>query len=276
VVGAFTTTSTGFIGGTAIAIIGAVMVIAVRRLFIGVGTPTRYTADMSQPRTPTKRPTRPSTPDRSRGSARPRASNRRTLQITLAAAVLMLVAAALIFVSALTRQNSDSQLNAATGLGLHPSIGQGQRSLVAGRPIAHIQCGAVEGQLVHIHQHLDVVIDGKDYLPPPYVGIIPAKGCLYWIHMHATNNVGDGVIHLEAPVSAAATLGQYLDVWSVSPVDRTLLKKVQGRNPDLVLVNGQAYGGDIRKITLTAHMLISLEYGSKHLAQKPFDFTTYG
>lgn len=231
---------------------------------------------MSQLPTPTKRPTRPPTPTRPRGSARPRAGSRHTLQITLAAAVLMFVAAALIFVSALTRQNSDGQPNAATGLGMHPSIGQGQQNLVAGRPIANIQCGAMEGQMVHIHQHLDVVIGGKDYLPPPYVGLIPAKGCLYWIHMHATNNVGDGVIHLEAPVSAVATLGQYLDVWSVSPVDRTLLKKIEGSSPDLVLVNGQPYGGDIRKITLTAHMLISIEYGSKHLAQKLFDFTTYG
>ena len=238
---------------------------------------------MSQRGTPTKRPTRPPSPAGQRGSSRPRGGssrrdggNRRTSQIVVAAAVLMLVAAALIFVSSLTRQNSSGQLDATTGLGVHPSVGQGQQSLVAGQPIANIQCRATEGQVVHIHQHLDVVVDGRDYLPPPLVGIIPAKRCLYWIHMHSTNNVGDGVIHLEAPVATVATLGQYLDIWSVSPVDQTLLKKIEGRNPDLVLVNGHPYGGDIRKIVLTAHMLISIEYGSKHPAQKPFDFTTYG
>ena len=188
----------------------------------------------------------------------------------------MLAAAAIILVSTLTRQGSPNELAAATGRGLHPSVGRTPQNLVAGKPIGAIQCGAMEGQFVHIHQHLDVAIDGKDYLPPPYVGIIPAKGCLYWIHMHSTNNVGDGVIHLEAPVTAVATLGQYLDIWSVSPVDQALLKTIRSRNPDLVLVNGRPYGGDIRTITLTAHMLISLEYGSKHLARKPFDFTTYG
>ena len=231
---------------------------------------------MSQQRGPVKRPTRPPTSSRGRVSAHARAGNSRTTQITLATSVLVLVAAVLIFVSALTRQTASSQIDAATGRGLHPSIGRLSQNLVAGKPVDSIQCGAMEGQFEHIHQHLDIVLDGRDYLPPPYVGIIPAKGCLYWIHMHSTNNVGDGVIHLEAPVTAVATLGQYLDIWSVSPVDRTLLKTIQARNPDLVLVNGRPYDGDIRKIVLTAHELISLEYGSKYLAQQPFDFSSYG
>ena len=231
---------------------------------------------MSGPRTPVQRPTRQSTPSPTRRDVRPRAGNQRRLQITLLAAVLMLAAAALIFVSVLTRSGSKGQLDAAAGRGLHPSVGHPHQNLIAGRSVDGIHCGAMEGQFVHIHQHLDIVIDGHDYLPPAYVGIIPAKGCLYWIHMHSTANAGDGVIHLEAPVSTATTLGQYLDIWSISPVDRMLLNTISSRNPDLVLVNGQPYGGDIRTIVLTAHMLISLEYGSKHLAQRPFDFTSYG
>ncbi|MCA1723111.1 MAG: hypothetical protein LC748_02415, partial [Thermomicrobia bacterium] len=63
-------------------------------------------------------------------------------------------------------------------------------SFVAGEPIDGVQCGATEGQIQHVHQHFDVVINGQDFTPPASVGIFaerttsPNTPCLYWSHTH--------------------------------------------------------------------------------------------
>ncbi|MDQ6603329.1 MAG: hypothetical protein M3176_12455 [Chloroflexota bacterium] len=149
---------------------------------------------------------------------------------------------------------------------------------VAGSPIDGVQCGATEGQTQHVHQHFDVVINGQDFTPPQYVGIFadktssPNTPCLYWSHTHTA----DGVIHVESPAKDTVVLGAFLDIWSVSPVDRTLLNRIQANPPDRVIVDGKPYTGDYRAIPLLSHSLITLEYGSPDVPQRPFDFQTAG
>ncbi len=147
-------------------------------------------------------------------------------------------------------------------------------SFVAGAPIDGVQCGAAEGQTQHVHQHFDVVINGQDFTPPASVGILaertssPNTPCLYWAHTHTP----DGVIHVESPAKDTILLGAFLDIWSVSPVDRTLLNRIQANPPDRVIVDGKPYTGDYRAIPLLSHSLITFEYGSPDVPQRPFDF----
>ena len=225
---------------------------------------------------PDPRPTRPAQA-RSRQSraVRQRAATRRQ-RIMLGVSALVLLAAVGIVVAALLQgQGRNSQISFA---GVHPYISKGPPVQTAGTPIDGIQCLGSEQLAMHIHQHIDVVINGKIDDPPAYIGFATGGKCLYWIHVHADY---PGVIHVESPINATYTLGDYLDIWAATPtnlakgvqVDHTVLKVIESRNPDRVIVNGKAYGGDVRAIPLTPHGLITLEYGQPYVAQKPFDFS---
>lgn len=156
--------------------------------------------------------------------------------------------------------------------------GASSTAFAAGASIDGIPCGPMEGQVQHVHQHLDFVIDGRVITPPESVGIVPDKAnpqnirCMYWVHTHTP----DGIIHVEAPVKDTLTLGQFLDIWSVSSVDRTLWNRVNAGAPDRVIVNGKPYTGDIRTIPLLSHTQITIEYGAQEVPQRPFDFKAVG
>ncbi len=149
---------------------------------------------------------------------------------------------------------------------------------VAGKPIDGVQCGATEGQTQHIHQHFNVVVNGQETALPALIGIFSDSGktpnapCLYWLHTHSP----DGVIHVEAPVKDQLTLGAFLDIWSVSPVDRTLLDRITANRPDRIILDGTEYTGDLRAIPLKSHTLITVEYGNPAVPQQPFDFQRAG
>ncbi len=151
-------------------------------------------------------------------------------------------------------------------------------AFVAGAPIDGVQCGAAEGQTQHVHQHFDVVVNGQDFTPPASVGIFaertssPNTPCLYWAHTHTP----DGVIHVESPAKDTIMLGAFLDIWSVSSGDRTILNRITANPPDRVIVDGKPYTGDYRAIPLLSHSLITFEYGSPDVPQRPFDFQAAG
>ena len=219
------------------------------------------------------RPRRPATVTNQRKNAKKQpVVSRRINRILLGAGILMLAAAVIVFAMALTHSTSTSTTTPVQGKG--PYISHPNQNLVAGSPIDGVTCGSMEGQTQHIHQQLQVVVDGQMRFAPAYVGFMQGKNCtLYWIHMHQDY---PGIIHVEAPVKDRFTLGAFLDIWSVSPVDQSLLSVIEGRNPDAVVVNGKPYLGDVRAIPLLAHELITLQYGNKVVPQQPFDFSRVG
>lgn len=156
--------------------------------------------------------------------------------------------------------------------------GGAKAAFVAGKPIDGITCGAMEGQVQHVHQYLEFVIDGRYYTAPESVGIIPDTTkaqtirCLYWSHTHTP----DGVIHVEAPVKDTVTLGQFFDIWTVSSVSRMLVDRFQAGAPDRVIVDGKPYTGDVRAIPLQSHTMITIEYGATPMPQRSFDFQKAG
>jgi hypothetical protein len=69
-----------------------------------------------------------------------------------------------------------------------------------------------EGNVEHIHAHLDVRVDGQPVEVPAYLGIDQTRGSISPLHTHDTT----GVIHIESPVKRQFTLGEFFSEWDVS------------------------------------------------------------
>ncbi|MEE4546091.1 hypothetical protein V2S66_29510 [Streptomyces sp. V4-01] len=115
-----------------------------------------------------------------------------------------------------------------------------------------------EGQVLHIHSHLDVFVDGKTVTVPAEIGIDEAKQQISPLHTHDTS----GVVHIESPVKADFTLGQFMTEWSV-PVSKVALGplKTGGGMALHVYVNGKEQSGDPAAVRLGAHDEIAIVYG---------------
>ena len=117
-----------------------------------------------------------------------------------------------------------------------------------------------EGQALHIHQHLDMVIHGKAMEVPTEIGIHEgAGGFIASVHTHDTS----GIIHVESPTVESFHLGQFFDIWGV----RLTTSCIGGYCTDATntltfYVNGAKYEGDPRNIELTKHEELVVVYGA--------------
>jgi hypothetical protein len=116
-----------------------------------------------------------------------------------------------------------------------------------------------EGQVLHIHSHLDVFVDGKAVTVPALIGIDEAKQQISPLHTHDTS----GVVHIESPVQADFTLGEFMTEWNVPLTKDTLGTFKAGGGKELhVYVNGKEQTGDPAAIKLAAHEEIALVFGA--------------
>ncbi len=124
--------------------------------------------------------------------------------------------------------------------------------------IAGISCDRMEGQRLHIHQHLVIFDHGKEVPIQANIGQRAASGCLYWLHTHTP----DGIIHIEAPRDRAFTLGDFFEIWG-QPLSRTEAASAHAAKGSAlrVWVNGKAYTGNPAAIRLDAHTDIVIEAG---------------
>ncbi|MFL5614044.1 MAG: hypothetical protein ACJ796_10325 [Gemmatimonadaceae bacterium] len=145
------------------------------------------------------------------------------------------------------------------------------RAQAMGQTIRGISCDAQEGQRIHIHQRLLIVIRGKEMTIPQYIGIPQGARCIYWLHTHTP----DGIIHVEAPSDRSFTLGDFFAVWG-QPLDRTHVAGAQVKKGESLRawVNGALYKGDPATIPLTAHADIVIQIGPPFA--KPVAFTKWG
>lgn len=127
------------------------------------------------------------------------------------------------------------------------------RAKVAGLPML-----GAEGQVLHIHSHLDVLVDGKPVQVPADLGIDLQQQKISPLHTHDTS----GIVHIESPVQADFTLGQVMTEWNV-PLTKDALGdlKTGGGNELHVYVNGKEQTGDPAAIKLAAHAEIAIVYG---------------
>jgi len=163
----------------------------------------------------------------------------------------------------------------AAGVSLLPLAGalraQGPSPAANGRPINGISCDAMEGNRLHIHQHLLILDHGKEVHIPENVGQVPERNCLYWIHTHTP----DGIIHIEAPADRSFTLGDFFKIWG-QPLSRTAAASAHAKKGQRlrVWVDGKAYAGDPNAIKLNAHTDIVIEAGPPF--PTPPRFTNWG
>jgi hypothetical protein len=140
-----------------------------------------------------------------------------------------------------------------------------------GETVGGISCDAMEGNRVHIHQHLVIFDHGKELTIPPNVGQVPLKRCLYWLHTHTP----DGVIHIEAPLDRTFTLGDFFKVWG-QPLTKSVAATARADKGAAlkVWVDGKPYTKDPATIPLAPHTDIVIEAGPPF--PKPPVFTNWG
>jgi hypothetical protein len=115
-----------------------------------------------------------------------------------------------------------------------------------------------EGTAVHIHQHLDLYVDGRKVAVPAGIGIDPTVGFAP-LHTHDAS----GVIHVESPTARAYTLGQFFAVWGVRFTPTCLGGYCAGGERRLrVYVNGTAYPGDPTTLPLASHEELVVAVGT--------------
>lgn len=116
-----------------------------------------------------------------------------------------------------------------------------------------------DGLAFHIHQHLDVSVDGTAVPVPALIGIPLSGQFISPIHTHDTS----GVIHLESPVSRDFTLGDVFGVWGVYFTPNCLGAYCNEGDKTLqVFLNGKAFAGDFTKLVLQSHQEILVAYGT--------------
>jgi hypothetical protein len=114
-----------------------------------------------------------------------------------------------------------------------------------------------EGQVLHIHQHLDIFVNGKREPVPQGVGIYDGQ-FLTELHTHDPT----GIIHVESPVAKHFDLGQFFGVWGVRLNARCIGGYCDPLTPWTVYVNGQPYTGNPAELVLREHQEIAFVVGT--------------
>jgi hypothetical protein len=135
-----------------------------------------------------------------------------------------------------------------------------------------------EGQVTHIHQHLDIFVDGKPVKVADDIGIDPQGGFISPLHTHLQT---EGVLHVESPTSERFSLGQFFAVWGVRLDANCIGGKCAAGDKSLrAWVNGTSVPEDPTRIVLDEHQEIVLAYGTAAQMPKPvpasFDFARAG
>lgn len=116
---------------------------------------------------------------------------------------------------------------------------------------------AAEGTKMHIHQHLDITINGQDKTVPAEIG----EGTSFISPLHTHDS--SGVLHVESPEVKDFKLGQFFTEWGIK-LDQNCIGSYcsDEKNKLVVAVNGQAIT-DPANYVLKDHDQIHIWYGPK-------------
>jgi hypothetical protein len=114
-----------------------------------------------------------------------------------------------------------------------------------------------EGQVVHIHQHLDIFVNGKKEPVPANIGIYDGQ-FLTELHTHDAS----GIMHVESPTKRTFDLAQFIGVWGVRFTASCIGGYCKELTPWRVYLNGKPYAGDPRALELKKHQEIAFVIGT--------------
>jgi hypothetical protein len=120
-----------------------------------------------------------------------------------------------------------------------------------------------EGNVLHIHQHLDIFNNGKHVTVPALIGIkrVGQTGAEFAeLHTHDTS----GIIHLESDRAQAFSLGQFFGVWGNLLAKNCVGGLCSPPGPFAVYVNGKKIPptADPTRLVLEEHDEIAIVYGT--------------
>ena len=114
-----------------------------------------------------------------------------------------------------------------------------------------------EGQVVHIHQHLDIFVNGKKEPVPASIGVYDGQ-FLTELHTHDAS----GIMHVESPTKRTFDLAQFFGVWGVRLTPSCVGGYCKELTPWRLYVNGVERQGDPRTLVLKAHQEIAFVIGT--------------
>ncbi|MFL5920447.1 MAG: hypothetical protein ACJ75D_03970 [Gaiellaceae bacterium] len=116
---------------------------------------------------------------------------------------------------------------------------------------------SAEGEVVHIHQHLDIFVNGKQMPVPANIGIYDGQ-FLTELHTHDAS----GIMHFESPTVEHFDLGQFFGVWGVRLNADCVGGYCRQVTPWTVYIDGRPYSGDPAKLELKSHQEIAFVIGT--------------
>jgi hypothetical protein len=118
---------------------------------------------------------------------------------------------------------------------------------------------ALSGELLdyHVHQHLDIFVNGKKVTVPAFIGINDGA-FITQLHTHDAS----GIVHVEAGKKFPYSLGQFFGVWGVRLSNRCIGGYCATAGKQLkVYLNGKRYVGDPNNLVLKNHEELAIVYG---------------
>jgi hypothetical protein len=121
----------------------------------------------------------------------------------------------------------------------------------------------------HIHQHLDIYVNGKHVTVPSGIGVYDGQ-FITELHTHSAgaeflpgpSTRPTGVIHVESPTKTTYTLGQFMGVWGVRFTPDCVGGYCKELTPWRLYVNGKLYSGDPTRVPLSEHKEFAIVIGT--------------
>jgi hypothetical protein len=134
-----------------------------------------------------------------------------------------------------------------------------------------------EALVLHIHQHIDIYVNGGKVTIPALIGIhegTPQQGEFFISPIHTHDSTG--IIHVESPTHRDYTLGEFFDVWGVRFTSTCIGGYCNDGGKTLrVWANGHPVTGNPRQLTLTEHEEIVVAFGTDAQLPQPIP-SSYG
>jgi hypothetical protein len=134
-----------------------------------------------------------------------------------------------------------------------PPWNNGSGSLQDNLSLLHLDPLPQQALAFHIHQHLDVYVNGQHVKVPALIGIF---GNSFITEMHT--HTPDGVLHVESPKNQPYVLGQYFGEWAVR-LDASCLGRYCGNLH--WWVDGKPQTGNPADLVVRAHQEIVIAAG---------------